>query len=728
MFTPLGHDDPLDLGGYRPVARLGSGGMGTVYLARSDGGRLVALKTMHARIASDPVARTRFRLEAEAARVIGPVHGARVFAADPAAATPWLATEYVLGPSLDEALDQAGPLPETAVRALGALLCRALTQLHLSGVVHRDLKPSNIMLTADGPKVIDFGIARAIGDERLTRTGAAAGTPAFMSPEQATGQEHTAAGDVFALAGVLTRAVSGHGPFGSGQPADLLYRVRYGEPDLTGVPEGLLPVLAGCLRKDPAERPTTTALEAALAPSPGTFAEYLPEPLLLEIARRAAEVWAVPPYRLPPPPDHALAETVSDGARRRRGLSRRGLLTLGGGTLLGGAAVAAGLRYLPDRDDPAPGRSAPSAKSRAWDMRWQVKADYGISPLVPPVPLLLEELAVVAVSASRFQALEPVSGKGRWTDPDVCRPHQAATDGKQIYVIDYSAQETDPLTLCTMGPGDGKVTEPFARLPDLQGRHLENQVLGVFDGTVYVVGGRGRFSDQGFRKDQTWSLLAVDSRTGETRWTRPLPARPDGSERLHFLTAQVRGTHLVLVQQSAAGRLTLAVLDTGTGRRLWDTPLDGEQHAFTRARLAVDDRHVYTASGGLRALRLADGGQAWRFAQGRSGAAFSPPVVDGGVVYAVEEGRGVVAVGAPDGKLRWEEKDRADTRTVLDVAPAVGVDYVYSASTSGLTATRLRTGVSSRPFKAAVGGYHPHEASGVLIALGDAYAAGYPLL
>ncbi|MCX4788740.1 MULTISPECIES: protein kinase domain-containing protein [unclassified Streptomyces] len=727
MLAPLSHDDPQDLGGYQPVARLGSGGMGTVYLARSDRGRTVALKTMHARIASDPVARTRFRLEVEAARVIGPVHGARVFAADPAAVTPWLATEYVLGPPLDEALDLAGPLPEPAVRALGALLCRALTQLHLSGVVHRDLKPSNIMLMVDGPKVIDFGIARAIGDERLTRTGAAAGTPAFMSPEQATGQDHTAAGDVFALAGVLTRAASGHGPFGSGQPADLLYRVRYAAPDLTGVPEGLLPILAGCLSKDPAERPTTTALAAALAPPPGTFAEHLPESLLLEIARRAAAVWAVAPYRLPPPADHALADTAPDGPRRR-GLSRRGLLTLGGGTLLGGAAGAAGLRYLPGRDDPAPGKSAPPARRPAWDMRWQVKADYGITPRVPPVPLLLEELVVVSVSASSLQALDPVSGEGRWTDPDVCRPHQVTTDGKQICAIEYTLEETDPLTLCTVNLGDGKLTTPFARLPGLEGRHLENQVLGVAGGTVYVVGGHGRYSTEGFRRDQTWSLLAVDSRTGDIRWTRPLPARPDGSERLHFLTAQVRGTYLVLVQQSAAGRLTLAVLDTRTGRRLWDTPLDGEQHAFTRARLAVDDRHVYTTSGGLRALRLADGGSAWRFTQGRSGAAYSPPTVAGEAVYVVEESLGIVSVGASDGKLRWAEKGRADTGTVLDVAPAVGVDYVYSAATSALTATRLRTGVSSRPFRAAPGSYYPHEASKALIALGDAYAAGYPLL
>ncbi|GGQ38357.1 hypothetical protein GCM10010250_05510 [Streptomyces althioticus] len=250
MFSPLTHDDPHSVGPYRLVARLGSGGMGTVYLARTATGRTAALKTMHARIATDPAFRTRFRLEADAARVIGPVHGARVFDADPQADTLWLATEYVIGPPLDDAVALAGPLPEPTVRGLGALLCAALGQLHASEVVHRDLKPSNIMITADGPKVIDFGIARALGDDRLTRTGMAAGTPAFMSPEQATGQEHTSAGDVFALAGVLTYAATGHGPFGTGQHADLVYRVRYAEPDLTGVPAALVPVLTRCFAKD----------------------------------------------------------------------------------------------------------------------------------------------------------------------------------------------------------------------------------------------------------------------------------------------------------------------------------------------------------------------------------------------------------------------------------------------------------------------------------------------
>ncbi|MFE2295223.1 PQQ-binding-like beta-propeller repeat protein [Streptomyces sp. NPDC059452] len=728
MFSALTHDDPQRLGGYRPLARLGSGGMGTVYLARSGGGRVVALKTMHARIATDPVFRTRFRLETEAARVIGPVHGARVFDADPAAETPWLATEYVLGPTLDEAVELTGPLPETAVRALGARLCAALGQLHRSGVVHRDLKPSNIMLTADGPKVIDFGIARAFGDDRLTRTGAAAGTPAYMSPEQATGQEHTAAGDVFALAAVLTLAAAGHGPFGSGQAADLLYRVRYAEPDLTGVPAGLLPVLARCLAKDAAERPSTEHLAAELEPPTGDFVEQLPAALVMETVRRSAAVWSVAPHRLPPPADHPV-----DGAARtatapagRSAPSRRRLLTLGGGALLGAAAVGAGVKFRPGQDTSAgPGPSAD--KSPAWDVLWQVKADYGPDPEVPLAPYLLEKAVVVAVDSNELQSLDPKSGKARWDNPDLHHFPHTASDGRRIHVIDYPFEETDPFVVRPLNLTDGKLGEPVAEIPDLQGRHRQNQLLRVADGALYAVGGRGPVSPQAFREDQSWSLVALGLDTGRPRWTVPLPARPDGSQRRHFLAAEVRGDHLVLTRQDADGGLTLSVRDTGTGRLLWERPLEGKQSAFARARFAVDDRYVYTTSDGLAAWRLADGKQAWRFTQGRPGAGQSPPTVADDTVYVVEQGRGVLAVDTGDGALRWAEKGRADTEIVLDVEPAVGPGHLYSASASGLVATRRSDGRSDRPFKAAVGRYFPHEPSGLLVAVGDAYAAGFTL-
>ncbi|MFC8458008.1 serine/threonine-protein kinase, partial [Streptomyces sp. NPDC057242] len=332
MLSPLTHDDPASVAAYRLLARLGSGGMGTVYLARTPGGRTVALKTVHARLAADPAFRSRFRLETDAARIIGARHGAAVVDADPLAETPWLATEYVLGPPLDDAVALGGAFPEPTVRALGAALAGALAQLHSSDVVHRDLKPSNVLVTAYGPKVIDFGIARAAGDDHLTRTGAAAGTPAFMSPEQASGHEHAPAGDVFALAGVLVFAATGHGPFGTGSPADLLYRVRYAEPDLTGVPEALLPLLTACLAKDPADRPTTAVLVEHLHDGHGEFADHLPPLVLADIGRRATDVWLHAPHRLPAPEGPVAAETAPATP-----LSRRRLFSAGGAAPRGGA-------------------------------------------------------------------------------------------------------------------------------------------------------------------------------------------------------------------------------------------------------------------------------------------------------------------------------------------------------------------------------------------------------
>ncbi|MEU7029426.1 PQQ-binding-like beta-propeller repeat protein [Streptomyces sp. NPDC046275] len=735
MLSPLTHDDPARLGAYRLLARLGSGGMGTVYLARSATGRTTALKTMHARIATDPAARTRFRLEVDAARVIGPVHGARVFEADPLAETPWLATEYVLGPPLDEAVTAAGPLPEPAVRALGAALCAALAQLHASDVVHRDLKPSNIMITADGPKVIDFGIARALGDAHLTRTGTAAGTPAFMSPEQATGQEHAPAGDVFALAGVLTYAATGRGPFGTGLHADLVYRVRYAEPDLGGVPAALVPVLARCLAKDPAARPTTAELVAQLTPGSGNFADHLPGPLLAEIARRVGGVWRTPPPRLPAPhphlaatvPAHAPAQAATSAST---GPSRRTLLTLGAGSVLGAAALGGAWTWFarPDgsTDPKPPATASASPEGPAWNLVWQVRTSYS-QPLVPPAPLVLDGLAVVGEYG--VKGLDPVTGTEKWSDPDVYYMRRLTTDGKQLYAADHDLDEESRLLVATVDPATGRRDAPFAELDGLGTSLFGTQMLCASPDTVYLTAGRGSESMDGFRKDQSWSLLAVDVRSGRTLWQFRLPVRPDNSQRLHYQSARVSGPYLVLVQQDADGGLDLAVHDTATGRQLWSKSIPGRQPSFTRSRLAVDDRHVYPAGGDLLALRLADGKRAWRFEGSRPGARFGPPAVRDGSVYAQEEGRGLVAVGAVNGSTRWAEEGQPVTAEDLTVPPVVGPARVYAhrQASSGLISADLRTGATGRPLKAAKAWYFVHPSARRLIAVGDEYTAAYPL-
>ncbi|MBV7696126.1 serine/threonine-protein kinase [Streptomyces sp. TRM70350] len=258
----LGPGDPPRIGAYRLLARLGAGGMGHVYLARSDRGRTVAVKLVRKELAAREEFRARFRQEVQAARQVGGHWTAPVLDADTEAAVPWVATGYVAGPSLQQVVGRDhGALPERSVRILAAGLAHALKDIHAAGIVHRDLKPSNVLVTIDGPRVIDFGIARAmetVTDGGLTRTGALVGSPGFMAPEQVRGDRVTAACDVFCLGSVLAYAATGNLPFGgadSGVHA-LMFRIAQEEPDLDGVPEGVADLVRHCLRKDPAARPT----------------------------------------------------------------------------------------------------------------------------------------------------------------------------------------------------------------------------------------------------------------------------------------------------------------------------------------------------------------------------------------------------------------------------------------------------------------------------------------
>ncbi|MFF8607326.1 serine/threonine-protein kinase [Streptomyces sp. NPDC015346] len=255
------------IGRYEVEHKLGEGGMGTVYLARSRGGRAVAVKVARPELASDPAFRARFRAEVEAARRVGGFHTAQVVDADPEAEAPWLATAYIPGPTLAGLVAAEGPLSEPRLRALGAALAEALEAIHACGLVHRDLKPGNIVMAADGPRVLDFGIARALESTRLTATGAAFGTPGYLAPEQALGEEVTGAADVFALGAVLVAAAGGR-PFGDGTPMGLMYRTVHETPDLASVPAGLRGLVGACLAKAPGERPTPGEILDTLAGAP----------------------------------------------------------------------------------------------------------------------------------------------------------------------------------------------------------------------------------------------------------------------------------------------------------------------------------------------------------------------------------------------------------------------------------------------------------------------------
>nr|WP_275593199.1 protein kinase [Streptomyces deccanensis] len=290
---PLGSDDPEELGPYRLVARLGAGGMGRVYLARSPQGRTVAVKAIRPELMGDKNFRIRFRREVEAAGAVGGRYTAPVVDADPEAPIPWLATDYIAGPTLAEAVAAHGPLPVESVLVLGAGIAEALISVQAAGLVHRDLKPSNVLLAADGPRVIDFGIVRASDGYDLTRSGALFGSFEYMCPEQATGEPLGPEGDVFSLGSVLTFAASGHAPFSGSAAATLLYQVVHSAPDLTGVPEPLDKIISLCLTKDPRLRITPDKLAAACAP--GGVEQlaadgWLPPSVTSSIALRAAAV------------------------------------------------------------------------------------------------------------------------------------------------------------------------------------------------------------------------------------------------------------------------------------------------------------------------------------------------------------------------------------------------------------------------------------------------------
>ncbi|MGW2475383.1 protein kinase domain-containing protein [Streptomyces sp. NPDC001665] len=303
----LGSTDPQRIGAYRLLGRLGSGGMGQVYLARSDRGRTVALKLVREELAAQQEFRDRFRQEVRAARRVGSTWTAPVLDADTEADVPWVATGYVAGPSLHATVSGRpgtasgpapgayGPLPERSVRILGSGLAHALKAIHTAGLIHRDLKPSNILLTIDGPRVIDFGIARAldtITDGGLTRTGALVGTPGFMSPEQVRGERVSAASDVFCLGSVLTYALTGRLPFGAAanEMHALLFRIAQEDPDLTGVTPGLDDLIRGCLHKDPQARPSTDDILALLADGDNSAEPWLPGALLAQLGRHAVEL------------------------------------------------------------------------------------------------------------------------------------------------------------------------------------------------------------------------------------------------------------------------------------------------------------------------------------------------------------------------------------------------------------------------------------------------------
>ncbi|MBD3009109.1 serine/threonine-protein kinase, partial [Streptomyces sp. 5-10] len=294
----LGAEDPRWIGDYRLLRRLGAGGMGRVFLAHSSRGRTVAVKLVQTELAQQAEFRRRFKQEVRAAQRVGGTWTAPVLDADTEAATPWVATGYIAGPSLHAIVAESGLLPERTVRILANGLTQALRDIHDAGLVHRDLKPSNVLITIDGPRVIDFGIARAletVTDGILTRSGAVVGSPGFMSPEQVRGERVTPASDVFCLGSVLAYAATGRQPFGTADSGvhAVMYRIAQEEPDLDGLPEGLRDLVTDCLKKAPDDRPSLDALLERTAGADDDGEPWLPGTLVAQLGRHAVRLLEV---------------------------------------------------------------------------------------------------------------------------------------------------------------------------------------------------------------------------------------------------------------------------------------------------------------------------------------------------------------------------------------------------------------------------------------------------
>ncbi|PJN32913.1 serine/threonine protein kinase [Streptomyces sp. CB02613] len=313
-FQPLKADDPAVVGGYRLAAVLGAGGMGKVYLSYTPGGRPLALKVIRAEFSEDPEFRRRFQQEVRSAQRVQGLYTAPVIDSDTEGAQPWLATAYVPGPSLAHAVARHGGLPLRSVLLLTVGVAEALGVIHGAGIVHRDLKPANVLLAADGPRVIDFGIARAADTTALTGTGVSVGTPAFMAPEQAAAGTVTPATDVFALGQIAAYAAIGAPAFGEGPSHAVLYRIVHEDPDLSRLPDELRPLVSRCLSRDPADRPALADIIAMcheISPEPLRQGEdWLPQAVAGSITERLR----MPAPAPTPPPQPSAAPTPTEFA------------------------------------------------------------------------------------------------------------------------------------------------------------------------------------------------------------------------------------------------------------------------------------------------------------------------------------------------------------------------------------------------------------------------------
>ena len=394
MFDPMRDQDPVQIGSYRLRARLGGGGMGEVFLSFDESGQPVAVKVLRREFADDRTFRSRFGQEVRAARQVSGPGIARLLDADPEAETPWLATEYVAGPTLADAVELYGPLPVSTVIVLMSGIAASLKAIHDTGIVHRDLKPANVVLGADGLRVIDFGIARAADATPLTLTGMMIGSPQYVAPEQVLGEPPAPAGDVFSLGALAHYAATGRPAFGEGPKFGVVYRIVNERPDLAGCPRQIRSLIESCLAKDPAERPTTAEILETCTPDepPRSAADWLPEQVvfaigayretLAELTPGAGGSWARGAADTPAAEPIELRQQDEKPATSRRP-SGRTLAGLAAALAVVGTATGVALVVSPSGGSSSASKSGPSSSSSSHGSAVQAAGGQGQGQGIP---------------------------------------------------------------------------------------------------------------------------------------------------------------------------------------------------------------------------------------------------------------------------------------------------------------------------------------------------------
>lgn len=699
------------VGPYQLLRELGAGGMGRVYLARSPGGREVAVKLLRDELAGSAAYRRRFSAEAAAARSVVGVFTAPVVDADPFGPEPWLATAFVPGPTLEQAVRDGGPLAEGALRELAAGLAEALAAIHAAGLAHRDLKPGNVLMSADGPRVIDFGISTSldIPGEQDAAEAASVGTPGFSAPEQAAGQQADARADVFALGAVQVYASTGHSPFGQGAPAALRYRAAFEEPDLSDAPTSMRDAIATCLDKDPRRRPTPAQVLSVLGP-PGWAAT---------VAMATAPLTPSTEFettgfgtRLLPPPGTTVQVQDPAGETPSAGMSRRRLLYLSGGIAAGVVGVAGATALIMDL---AGGKGSASARGTPTGSLTATPVSLGTfsenSASLPKAPKPLWTVKPPAVTGSyRLSALGDVV---LWYPV--------------VVPTDFTSASQDPLIAYDAATGK-QAWSAVGRIPT-RGSQQRVRWAGVSGSLIY-----GYLT--AYRPDysQVTSILAMDAH-GKLVVHQDIADNEANVNQFCYASADVVLLTEVTLQAQAAA-LRLSAYSVENGRRLWYTTVG----IAATPGIVADSSHCYVfRDGTVTAYDLHSGKQLWKQNPGLGANCVLWPGDSALMVSTAQTmsivggaGAGTVAYDPDTGKRLWS------TASAVAMALAGSTVYTTGTAASVFSALDQTTGRAQWTFQSpamamnATGGNNPQandlaSASAVsvpLIDLSGAYGAG----